>query len=78
MKLLRVIQDQLDLIKDFKAPENVIALERFSKNVQQGSVEPFAIGRRHYFLKKAFDYYLDPKTKGEIIVKEEDEEDTEK
>ena len=56
--LLEEIGSQLDSIKHFIAPNNTIILERFNKNVQQASVEAFAIERRHVFLGEAFDYYL--------------------
>ena len=42
-------------------------LEEFQKYVSQASVEPYAIKRRNQFLDKAFEHYLDPRTKGKII-----------
>jgi hypothetical protein len=42
-------------------------LEEFQKYVSQASVESYAIKKRNLFLEKAFEHYLDPKTKGRII-----------
>jgi hypothetical protein len=42
-------------------------MEEFQKYILQASVEAYSIKRRHEYLRKAFNYYLDPKTKGKII-----------
>lgn len=64
LKLFDRISDETKLIKDFKPPKNRIILEEFHKNLQQASVEPYSIRRRHDFLSKAFDHY---KKTGKII-----------
>jgi hypothetical protein len=46
---------------------NLMILDQFQKYISQASVEPYSITRRQAFLEKAFEYYLAPKTKGEII-----------
>src|SRR6266571_3637822 len=51
----------------FREPTNGTILEEFQKYVSQASVESYAIKRRNLFLEKAFEHYLDPKTKGRII-----------
>jgi len=67
LKLLDKIKFNMELIRGFKKPENTNLMEEFHKYVLQASVEPYSIRRRHDFLKKAFDYYLNPETKGKII-----------
>ena len=65
--LLNEIRHNMKLLSKFKEPENPKLLEGFQKYIMQASVEPYAIRRRDKFLKDAFEYYLDPKTKGKII-----------
>lgn len=65
--LLEEIKQNMELISKFKKPENARLLEEFQKYVMQASVESYAIKRRDKFLKEAFDYYLNSKTKGKII-----------
>jgi hypothetical protein len=65
--LLQVIKADMDLISKYKQPRNSTVLDQFQKYVLQASVEPYSIKRRDDFLKKAFDYYRSPKTKGKII-----------
>lgn len=67
VKLLDEIRANLKLLTRYKSPQNPAILEEFQKYVSQASVEPYAIKRRNLFLAKAFEYYLDPKTKGKII-----------
>ena len=67
VKLLDEIKDNLDRLTKYRNPTNRIVLEEFQKYISQASVEPYAIKRRHEFLEKAFEYYLDGKTKGKII-----------
>lgn len=67
MTLLGEITENLRLLTQYKSPKNSPILEEFQKYVSQASVEPYAIKRRHLFLEQAFEYYLDPKTKGKII-----------
>ncbi len=66
-KLLNEIKHNMKLLAKFKEPENPKLLEEFQKYIMQASVEPYAIRRRDKFLRDAFDYYLNPKTKGKII-----------
>jgi hypothetical protein len=65
--LLATIKSDLKLLSQYKKPSNPAVLEAFHKYISQASVEAYAIERRDKFLKMAFDYYLDPKTKGKII-----------
>jgi hypothetical protein len=67
LKLLDEIRANLKLLAQYKNPENRFILEEFQKYVSQASVEPYAIKRRHLFLKSAFEYYLAPISKGKII-----------
>lgn len=68
VKLLKEIKHNMDLLrKEYKKPRNSTVMEEFQKYILQASVEGYSIKRRHNFLKKAFDHYLDPKTKGKII-----------
>jgi len=67
VKLLDEVKGNLKLLANFSKPTNPTILEEFQKNISQASVESYAIKRRNAFLEKAFGYYLDPKTKGEII-----------
>lgn len=66
-KLLDEIKINLKLVSRFREPRNRIILEEFQKHISQASVEPYAIKGRQKFLEKAFQYYLDPKTNGDII-----------
>jgi hypothetical protein len=67
IKLLSEIRENLILLRKLSEPSNKAILEGFQKHISQASVEPFAIRGRDLFLRKAFEYYLDPKTKGKII-----------
>ena len=67
IKLLNEIEYNMELLSKYKEPNNSYIMEGFQKYVLQASVEGYSIKRRHDFLKKAFDYYLDSKTKGKII-----------
>jgi len=57
----------MELLSKYEQPANSIIMEEFQKYILQASVEGYSIKRRHDFLKKAFDYYRDSKTKGKII-----------
>jgi hypothetical protein len=65
--LLGEIGENLRLLTQYKSPKNSAILEDFQKYISQASVEPYAIKRRNAFLERAFEYYLDRKTKGKII-----------
>jgi hypothetical protein len=65
--LLAQIRSNLKLLAGFREPTNRTILEDFQKYVSQASVEPYAIKRRNLFLEKAFEHYIDPRTKGKII-----------
>jgi hypothetical protein len=67
VKLLVVINENLMLLRKYEGPTNRYVLEEFQKHISQASVEPYAIKRRHDFIEKAFKYYLNSKTKGEIV-----------
>lgn len=67
LKLLDEIKNDLLLLRRYQTPTNPTILEEFQKHISQASVEPYAIRGRDQFLAKAFEYYLDPKTKGGII-----------
>jgi hypothetical protein len=67
IKLLTEIKKNMELLSQYEKPENSTIMEEFQKYILQASVEPYSIRRRNEFLKKAFQYYLDPKTKGKII-----------
>jgi len=67
VRLLDEIKANLKLVSRFREPTNRIILEEFQKHISQASVEPYAIKGRHRFLERAFEYYLDSKTKGQVI-----------
>ena len=67
LELLREIKNNMDLLGKYKVPKNSIIMDEFQKYILQASVEAYSIKRRHNFLKRAFDYYLDPRTKEEIL-----------
>ena len=67
VKLLKEIQYNMDLLSKYNKPKNSIVMEGFQKYILQASVEGYSIKRRHNFLKKAFEHYCAPKTKGIII-----------
>jgi len=69
VKLLDEINENLTLLTRYRSPTNRLVLEEFQKYISQASVEPYAIKSRHEFLERAFEYYLDGKTKGKIIRK---------
>lgn len=67
IKLLTEIKKNMELLSNYDKPKNTTIMEEFQKYILQASVEPYSIRRRNDFLKKAFQHYLDPKTKGKII-----------
>jgi len=67
VKFLEEIKYNMELLSNYEKPRNSDIMEEFQKYVLQASVEGYSIKRRHEYLKKAFDYYLDPETKGRII-----------
>ena len=67
IKLLNEIDDNMELLRKYKRSENTTIMEEFQKYILQASVEAYSIRRRHEFLKRAFDYYLDPETKGRVL-----------
>ncbi len=67
IKLLQEVKENMKLISEYKNPNNPYILENFQKYVLQASVEGYSVKRRHEFLSRAFEYYLNPKTKGKII-----------
>ncbi len=67
LKLLEEIKINMDLLSQYKKPRNPSLMEEFQKHILEASVEAYAVKRRHAYLKKAFRYYLDPKTRGRII-----------
>ncbi len=67
LKLLNEVKINMDLLSKYQRPRNPSVMEEFQKYVLQASVESYSIKRRHEYLKKAFNYFLDTKTKGKII-----------
>ncbi len=67
VKLLEEIKNDMELLSRYQEPKNRTILEDFQKYISQASVESYSIRRRNQFLERAFKFYLDPKTKGEII-----------
>jgi hypothetical protein len=67
IKLLNEIDNNMELLRKYKKPENTSVMEEFQKYILQASVEAYSIKRRHEFLKRAFDYYLNSETKGRTI-----------
>ncbi len=67
VRLLDEIKNNLKLLTNYNKPTNPTILENFQKYISQASVEPYAIKGRNQFLEEAFEYYLDPRTKCEII-----------
>lgn len=67
IKLLEEIKENMRLISNYANPTNPYILENFQKYILQASVEGYSVRRRHEFLSRAFETYLDPKSKGEII-----------
>ena len=57
----------MDLLSKYHKPKNSLIMEEFQKYILQASVEGYSIKRRHDFLIKAFDWYLDTKTRGLIV-----------
>ena len=70
LEFLDEISRNMKLLSAYEKPTNSLILEEFQKYVLQASVEEYSIKRRHEFIKKAFNYYRDPKTKGKIIGSE--------
>ena len=66
LKLLSEIKNNMGLLRNFERPKNSCVMEEFQKYILQASVEGYSVNRRHDFLKKAFDYYRAPKTRGKI------------
>lgn len=66
-KLLREINEDLERLTKYESPRNRLVLEEFQKYISQASVEPYAVKRRHEFMRMAFTHYL--KSKGEIVRK---------
>lgn len=67
LKLLKEIKRGMDRIRNYEKPRNPTVLEEFQRYVTQASVEAYSIKRRHDFIDKAFQYFLQSKTKGLII-----------
>jgi len=67
ISLLGEINHNMARLSKYEKPTNSVVMEEFQKYILQASVEGYSIKRRHEFLKKAFDYYCDKKTKGKII-----------
>jgi len=67
IKLLDEIKRNMEFIKRYRTAENREVMEEFQKHILQASVEPSAIRRRDRFLRRAFDYFMDPATKGRLI-----------
>jgi len=67
IKLLKEIKVNLAIMRELKEPKNKTIIEEFHRYVSQASAEASSFTRRENFLKKAFEYYLNPKTKGKII-----------
>jgi len=67
IKLLDEIKRNMEFIKRYKNAENTEVMEEFQKHILQASVEPSAIRRRDRFLKRAFEYFIDPATEGRLI-----------
>lgn len=65
--LLDVIKNNSKLLSKFENPKNLVVMEEFQKYISQASVESYSIKRRGQFIRKAFEHYLDPKTKEKII-----------
>ena len=57
IKLTEKLQYQSKLIKDHKAPDNKVILDKFQKYIQQASAEDNSIRIRHIFLRAAFSEY---------------------
>lgn len=69
IKLLDTIKYNMSLLSSYEQPTNSLVMEEFQKYVLQASVESYSIKRRHSFLQKGFEYYVNENTKGEIIAK---------
>jgi len=67
IKMLAEIKNNMELLSHYEKIENYIVMDEFQKYILQASVEPYSIRRRNDFLNKAFQYYMNAKTKGEII-----------
>ncbi len=63
-ELLSAVNNELARLAAYKKPNHPRLLEDFQKYISQASVEPYAIKRRHLFLKTAFEYY---RKKGKLI-----------
>jgi len=67
VKLLDEIKSNLSLLAKFQEPTNSMVLEEFQKYISQASVEAYAIKRRDIFLARAFEHFLNSKSKQTII-----------
>lgn len=67
VNLLLAIKFNMERLSNYELPTNPVIMEEFQKYILQASVEAYSIKRRHHFLQKAFDYYLNEDTKGKII-----------
>ena len=67
LKLLGEIKSNMELLSNYHPPRNSVVMDEFQKYVLQASVEAYSIKRRHLFLERAFDYFLNERTKGKII-----------
>lgn len=67
LKLLTDIKENMKAIRNYHEAKNRLIMDKFQKYILQASVESYSIKNRHEFLKEAFSYYLDTKTKGKII-----------
>jgi len=67
IKLLKEVKENLVLMRGLQGAKNKIVIEEFQKYIAQASAEASSFRKREEFLTKAFNYFLDPKTRGEII-----------
>lgn len=59
LKLLDEIKRNMVLLSRYEKPENPSLIEDFQKYIIQASVEGYSISRRHEYLKKSFEEYLE-------------------
>jgi len=66
-KLLEEIRRNMEFIKRYQSAENAEVMEEFQKYILQASVEPSSIRRRDRFLGRAFEYFMNPASKGGLL-----------
>lgn len=65
--LLASVDEELGRLSRYEQPKNLSVLDEFQKYISQASVEPYAIKRRHEFLKREFAKYRSSRRTGRSL-----------